>query len=612
MVMKNFLFAFTIIFVFFSTANAQNASPYWSLAGNSNATSSSKLGTTNGTSLRFYTNNLQRMIINAAGFVGIGNASPVNILTVQSGGSTPLPGWLSGLNSPVFVGFGETVSSELLLAGASNTVSNRAVFQGRRARGTLAAPLVVRLNDYLTSLLASGYDGSTFQNPAAVNFYVDGTPSKGHVPARISFVTGTNVDDREERLRVGSTGNFSFNNDQIFLRQSDGNVGIGTTSPAARLDVKGSTTSGTGGNFTGYDFGLQAGSTSAGGYGIYGYSSNIGIYGTAASGTYGVYGYSGNIGSYGTGGSSGVYGYSNDGNGVYGSSYDGYGVNGFSTKGYAGYFTSTDNYGLVATSTNAYYAGVFYGHVYSSLGFVTSDKNLKKDIRDFGNAMTIINKLKPENYLFKDDAKYASLHLPKGRHYGLLAQDLEQVLPNLVSEAPHQLIIHPQPAAPVKPTADGKPQPIVAETKETKETINIKAVNYVELIPIIIKGMQEQQEEIENLKVINADLKNRLDQLNSLMLEGNKPTSITSNGYLKQNVPNPAANNTVISYYVADNGTAQIKLTDIKGSLLKVYNASKGNGLLNIKSGELPAGTYTYTLYVNDNLVDTKKMVITK
>jgi hypothetical protein len=53
--------------------------------------------------------------------------------------------------------------------------------------------------------------------------------------------------------------------------------------------------------------------------------------------------------------------------------------------------------------------------------------------------MSIINKLQPKNYEFKTDEKYASLNLPKGTHYGLLAQDLEQVLPNLVKEAAHPI-----------------------------------------------------------------------------------------------------------------------------------------------------------------------------
>src|SRR5678815_298275 len=94
--MKKNLFAIctTVTASLLSSAmlTAQNSSPYWSLAGNSNATSSSKLGTTNNTSLRFYTNNAQRMIINsAAGLVGIGTTSPTDKLHVNSpSGTNPL------------------------------------------------------------------------------------------------------------------------------------------------------------------------------------------------------------------------------------------------------------------------------------------------------------------------------------------------------------------------------------------------------------------------------------------------------------------------------------------------------------------------------------------
>src|SRR6185295_4718179 len=103
-------------------ANAQNTSLYWSLAGNSNSTSSSKFGTTNSVSLRFFTNNIERLRLTNTGRVGIGITNPVNILTVKSGGGTPVPSWLNGLNSPVFVGFGEGVSSEFVLADASNVI----------------------------------------------------------------------------------------------------------------------------------------------------------------------------------------------------------------------------------------------------------------------------------------------------------------------------------------------------------------------------------------------------------------------------------------------------------------------------------------------------------
>ncbi len=53
-------------------------------------------------------------------------------------------------------------------------------------------------------------------------------------------------------------------------------------------------------------------------------------------------------------------------------------------------------------------------------------------------------------------------------------------------------------------------------------------------------------------------------------------------------------------------------MTDIKGGTLKVYNATKGDDQINVRSGELPAGTYIQTLFVNDKKVESKQMVITK
>src|SRR5437868_8036383 len=56
---------------------------FWSLYGNSNASSSSKLGTTNAISLRLFTNNVERMRITASGNVGIGIDTPQQKLDVN-------------------------------------------------------------------------------------------------------------------------------------------------------------------------------------------------------------------------------------------------------------------------------------------------------------------------------------------------------------------------------------------------------------------------------------------------------------------------------------------------------------------------------------------------
>ena len=87
----------------------------------------------------------------------------------------------------------------------------------------------------------------------------------------------------------------------------------------------------------------------------------------------------------------------------------------------------------------------------------------------------------------------------------------------------------------------------------------------------------------------------------------------SSSGFLKQNAPNPFNKNTVISYSVPGNaGKAQIIVTDMRGNLIRTFSVTKGEGQVNISSGELPAATYNYTLLINGEKVDTKQMVITK
>src|ERR1041385_7284111 len=66
-------FVSTGFFVF-----SQNTSPYWSLAGNSNAAAGSKLGTTTAIPLNLTTNNLTRLRIYSNGRVGIGSAVTFN------------------------------------------------------------------------------------------------------------------------------------------------------------------------------------------------------------------------------------------------------------------------------------------------------------------------------------------------------------------------------------------------------------------------------------------------------------------------------------------------------------------------------------------------------
>jgi hypothetical protein len=332
-----------------------------------------------------------------------------------------------------------------------------------------------------------------------------------------------------------------------------------------------------------------------------------------------VYATSNNIGVYSNAINHGVYAHSSLGTGVTGYSESGTGVYGYSTSGYGGNFESTNGTALQARTTNGAYAGAFYGAVYLSYGYTTSDKNLKHSMKDFTGAMSIINKLKPQYYEFKSDEKYDSLHLPKGSHYGLIAQDLERILPNLVSEASHKLGSD-KPQAAIKPKADGKAAPVVAEVNQTKETITIKAVNYTELIPIIVKGMQELDEKTERINELekkNQQLEVQMAELRKMVMElksGSSATVTYNAAYLEQNTPNPVSGSTMIRYHVPETATsARLVISNAKGQAIRTITiGNKSAGQVAFNSTSLAAGTYNYTLYVNGKQADTKRLIIAR
>jgi len=83
-----------------------------------------------------------------------------------------------------------------------------------------------------------------------------------------------------------------------------------------------------------------------------------------------------------------------------------------------------------------------------------------------------------------------------------------------------------------------------------------------------------------------------------------------NNAILYQNAPNPFGNGTIIKYFVPDNTDSEIIFFDEFGRQLKVFNiAEKGMGQLNIEATNLTPGMYSYSLWINGKIIDTKKMI---
>ena len=227
-----------------------------------------------------------------------------------------------------------------------------------------------------------------------------------------------------------------------------------------------------------------------------------------------------------------------------------------------------------------------------------SDKRLKTNINNFKYGLDEVLQLHPVSYQYNGKAGFRNAGQ---NQVGLVAQDLQKVAPELVSTFTHE--------------------------EEDAESKVIKSEDYLMISESSIKYMlvnavKEQQEIIEAQDEKIATLEERLAKIEAALNGGTINTDINrqdiqldgGGAYLEQNQPNPFNNNTLINYSVpADVTDAVVNVFDAKGQLIHSERiAQAGKGQLQIKAGTIVAGTYSYSLVVNGNVVDTKRMVIAK
>jgi hypothetical protein len=304
-----------------------------------------------------------------------------------------------------------------------------------------------------------------------------------------------------------------------------GKVGIGTTTPAYKLDVVHTPTSNTDNRAisitsTGYtdaatnSIGLRNSLVGNGSYintGIYSEVSGTSIFGNYAGSFYiptssgeNLIGLRSEVQDGATIRNYGVFGYTTGTTGLYNgggmffsegvSSNNNYGVYGYASNGGGG-----TSYSVYGDGLSADYAGYFDGNVTVTGIFSNpSDRKLKKNISDVSSVIPNLMKLHVKSYEY--DSESYKLGLPKGKQFGFIAQDMELVYPELVN-------LQKQ----IKPTREG--------SEEKSELIEYKAINYIGLIPILTKAFQEQTLKIVELEKKNAELEERLNKLEKLIKE---------------------------------------------------------------------------------------------
>jgi len=224
-----------------------------------------------------------------------------------------------------------------------------------------------------------------------------------------------------------------------------------------------------------------------------------------------------------------------------------------------------------------------------------SDRQLKENINAYNDGLASIMSINPVTYEYNGKG---GIDTGDKEFVGVIAQELKEVAPYMV-----QPYIY---------------KDINPETNEVIATEEYLAVDPSAITYMLVNAVQEQQEIIEEKDAQIEKLEDRLERLERAIFKGEAETgktetnvSIQGKGSLEQNTPNPFSGNTTIKFETTSDN-AEIQIFSLTGELLKVVAADGRTGQVNVQISDMPAGTYSYSLVANGKVIDTKKMVLTK
>ena len=155
----------------------------------------------------------------------------------------------------------------------------------------------------------------------------------------------------------------------------------------------------------------------------------------------------------------------------------------FNTSGTTNGGNAIDCVGKFYASGTGYFGGILSGG--SSATFVgdvtanTSDERLKTNIRKIDNALEKVSQINGVYYNFTDEALKLNHTLNKEEQVGLLAQEVQSVLPHIIKPAPFDIDM---------------------ESGESISGENYLTIQYEKIVPLLLEAIKELKAEVDELK----------------------------------------------------------------------------------------------------------------
>jgi hypothetical protein len=278
------------------------------------------------------------------------------------------------------------------------------------------------------------------------------------------------------------------------------------------------------------------------------------------------------------------------------------------------------------------------------VGWTTfSDGRYKKNIKEDVQGLKFINLLKPITYTV--DINGLNTHYDNLRkHDSTYDKAKAQMQPS--ADAASKTIYNGFIAQDVEKAAQSISYNFSGVDKPQNKDA-LYGLRYADFVVPLVKAVQELSKmndnkniAIDSLKQQNAGLQSQLqkqqsemDDLKALVLSVQQQqqscacsasvnsgtvqqynVALSNAASLEQNIPNPFTNTTTIGYRLPQKfSSAQIIIADKNGKVLKqltVFGAGKGS--VHVDAAMLASGAYSYALYVDGKMIDSKQMVLAK